>query len=263
VAASTQNVAFNALLYLYRIILEQPLPAVVSAVRATRQRRAPVVLSKSEVAGLLAHLNATHQLMAFLLYGSGLRLMEVLRLRVKDVDFERGLLIVRQGKGDKDRHTLLPQRLRQPLRAHLADERLRWERAQQEKALPVWLPDALERKYPRAPFEWPWQFVFASAAPSLDPRDGREKRHHAGQESLQRAVKKAARLAGICKNVSPHTLRHSFATHLLEDGYDIRTVQELLGHRDVRTTQIYTHIMNRPGFGVRSPLDGSHTDRSL
>lgn len=255
VAASTQNVAFSALLFLYRHVLEQPLPPLITAVRATRQRRAPVVLSKSEVNLLLAHLTAPYNLMASLLYGSGLRLMELLRLRVKDVDFERSLLVIYQGKGDKDRHTLLPSILSEPLRLHLREARLRWEQAQSTRRLPVSLPGALARKYPRAAYDWQWQWVFAAAQPSIDPRDGQEKRHHCHEGAIQKAVKKATQQAEIQKNVSPHTLRHSFATHLLEDGYDIRTVQELLGHQDVRTTQIYTHVMNRPGLGVRSPLD--------
>ncbi len=255
VAASTQNVAFSALLFLYRHVLEQPLPPLIAAVRAKRQRRAPVVLSKQEVTLLLAHLPAPHDLMASLLYGSGLRLMELLRLRVKDVDFERGLLVVYQGKGDKDRHTLLPNSLREPLRLHLQETHLRWQQAQTIKKLPVYMPGALARKYPQAAFEWAWQWVFPASQSALDPRDGNEKRHHWREDTLQKAVKKATRGAEIHKNVSPHTLRHSFATHLLEDGYDIRTVQELLGHQDIRTTQIYTHVMNRPGLGVRSPLD--------
>lgn len=254
VAKSTQNVAFNAILFLYREILSIELQDV-DALRSHRPVRAPVVLSKEETRRVLAQLEMPFHLIASLLYGAGLRLSEAQRLRVKDVDFEAGVLVIRGAKGDKDRRAVLPQLLSEPLAEHCKAARACWEAAQNRRAVPTFLPDALARKYPQAPFEWNWQFVFPSAKPSIDPRDGTEKRQHFQDDALQRAVKRAAQQARIAKNVSPHTLRHSFATHLLEAGYDIRTVQDLLGHRDVRTTQIYLHTMNRPGLGVKSPLD--------
>ena len=254
VAKSTQNVAFSALLFLYREILGRELHGV-DALRSQRPKRAPVVLSKSEVQRVLAQLEPAPHLIASVLYGAGLRLFEGQRLRVKDVDFENGLLLIRAGKGDKDRHAVLPQTLYRPLFSHLDDLKHAWHTAQDEKRLPVSMPDALARKYPNAPFEWGWQYVFPASKPSLDPLDGLEKRHHFLEDTFQRALKKAASKTNITKVVSPHTLRHSFATHLLEAGYDIRTVQDLLGHKDVRTTQIYLHTMNRPGLGVVSPLD--------
>ena len=256
VAASTQNVAFNALLFLYRNVLEVEFPDISNVVRARRPPRLPTVLTKEQVRQLLAHLEGTSHLAASLLYGGGLRLSEALRLRVKDVNFEQGVLTIRGGKGDRDRVTMLPQTLEPVLRAHCDAVRLRWETAQREKSLPVSMPSALAAKYPQAPFEWAWQFLFPAVKPSLDPRDGLEKRHHLAPDYLQRAIKRATHQANLPSTVSPHTLRHSFATHLLESGYDIRTVQELLGHKDLRTTQIYTHVMNRPGLAIRSPLDG-------
>lgn len=254
VAPSTQNVAFAAILYLYREILGIELENV-SALRAKQPQRVPDVLAKDEVRRLLAQLEAPHRLIASLLYGAGLRLFESQRLRVKDVDFESNILIIRAGKGDNDRHAILPEALRQPLFDHLNASREAWEIAQRETPLPVSMPDALARKYPDAAFEWNWQYVFAARKPRLDPNDGIKKRHHFLEDTLQRAVKRAALKTTIYKRVSPHTLRHSFATHMLENGYDIRTLQDLLGHKDVRTTQIYLHTMNRPGLGVRSPLD--------
>lgn len=254
VAASTQNVAFAAIVYLYREILNVPLQGV-SALRANRPRRVPDVLSKTEITLLLARLPETHSLIASLLYGAGLRLFEGQRLRVKDVDFEAGLLVIRAGKGDQDRRAVLPQVLYRPLSNHLNEVRNRWERAQNEERLPASLPDALARKYPNAPFEWNWQYVFSSPSPCLDPLDGSKKRHHFLEDTFQRAIKRAAAKAGLCKRVSPHTLRHSFATHLLEAGYDIRTVRDLLGHKDIRTTQVYLQVMNKSGLGVKSPLD--------
>jgi integron integrase len=216
-----------------------------------------VVLSAEEVRGLLAAMEGTPRLMAQLLYGTGLRLMELLRLRVKDLDFDRNQIIVRGGKGDKDRVTVFPEKLKAGLRAHLERVRLRWEKDRAEGFGEVYLPPALAKKYPRAATEWSWQWVFPSRSRSRDPRSGRIRRHHVQETALQRAVNEAARLARMTKPASCHTLRHSFATHLLENGYDIRTVQELLGHKDVSTTQIYTHVMQKPGLGVRSPLDGS------
>jgi len=255
VAKATQNVAFNAILFLYRQILGIELRGV-DALRSHRPVRVPVVLSKDEVKIVLAQLEMPFHLIASLLYGAGLRLSESQRLRVKDVDFEGGLLVIRAGKGDKDRHAVLPKTLYHPLSNHLRAERLIWENAQALRPLPASMPDALARKYPQAPFEWSWQFVFSATRPSIDPRDGVEKRQHFQDDALQRAVKRATQKTPIVKNVTPHTLRHSFATHLLESGYDIRTVQDLLGHKDVRTTQVYLHTMNRPGLGVKSPLDG-------
>lgn len=254
IAASTQNLAFAALIYLYREILGIPLENV-SALRSKRSRRVPDVLSKVEVKVLLAALPGSSRLFASLLYGAGLRLFEGQRLRVKDVDFEGGLLMVRAGKGDKDRRAILPQSLYRALFDHLEASKENWETLQRENPLPVSMPDALAQKYPNAPFEWGWQYVFPASKPSLDPLNNGEKRHHFLEDTFQRAIKRAAVKAGLSKRVSPHTLRHSFATHLLESGYDIRTVQDLLGHKDVRTTQIYLHVMNKPGLGVKSPLD--------
>jgi integron integrase len=254
VAVATQNLAFSALMFLYRDFLGRELRGV-EALRARRPHRVPTVLSKGEVRQLLSKLEGQDHLIAALLYGAGLRISEALRLRVKDVDFAQGVLIIRAGKGDKDRHAPLPESLREPLLQHLSATRAGWESAQAVESLPVSMPDALARKYPTAPFDWNWQFVFPASRPSVDPRDDRQKRHHIQEDGLQRALKRAAGAAHIQKNVSPHTLRHSFATHLLEGGYDIRTVQDLLGHKDIRTTQIYLHTMNRPGIGVRSPLD--------
>ncbi len=257
VAASTQNVAFNALLFLYRNVLEQPFPDISDVVRAHRPKRMPAVLSREEVTRLLLQLEGTHHLIASLLYGAGLRICEGLRLRVKDIDFKRGLLLIYEGKGDKDRVSVLPQSLVSPLRAHLEGARHVWEAQQSGRAVPVTLPHALTTKYSGAAFEWKWQYVFAASTLSHDPRapDEGEKRHHFHESTLQKALKRAAKKAEIEKNISPHTLRHSFATHLLESGYDIRTVQDLLGHKDVRTTQVYLHVMNKPGLGVKSPLD--------
>jgi integron integrase len=224
-------------------------------VRARRSRRIPVVLSKSEVHRVLAAMTGTTQLMAKLLYGTGVRLTECLRLRVKDIDFARGQIIIRNGKGDKDRVTLLPEALTQLLCEHLARVKVLHQSDLKETYGEVYLPEALARKYPAAPKEWGWQYVFPSAKLSRDPRSNKIRRHHVDEQMLQRAVRSAAKLTGINKTVTPHTFRHSFATHLLEAGYDIRTVQELLGHAHVVTTQIYTHVMQKPGLGVTSPLD--------
>jgi integron integrase len=255
VASSTQNQAFSALLFLYTMVLERPLGDLQDVLRARRPARLPVVLSPAEVQRLLNGMEGTLGLIARLLYGTGMRLMEGLRLRVKDVDFERGVIIVREGKGDKDRTVMLPERLRQPLQTHLQRVQILWE-SDRAKDLPgVALPGALERKYPQAGKEWAWMWVFPGRRTSIDPRSGIERRHHAHETAIQRAVKAAARLTQITKPVGCHTLRHSFATHLLESGTDLRTVQDLLGHSSVETTQIYTHVMRRPGIGIRSPLD--------
>jgi integron integrase len=255
VAASTQNQALAALLFLYREVLAIELPWMTDIRRAKRPQRLPVVLTRDEVNALLGELSGARWLMAGLLYGSGLRLLECLRLRVQDVDFARHEILVRQGKGGKDRRTMLAAGLEAPLRAQL-DQALRVH--ERDLALgfgAVWLPHALARKYPGAAREWVWQYVFPASQRNLDPHDGAERRHHLDETVLQRAVKRAARRAGLAKRATCHTLRHSFATHLLEAGYDIRTIQELLGHKDVSTTQIYTHVLNRAGRGVLSPLD--------
>jgi integron integrase len=223
---------------------------------ARRGARLPEVLSRQEAQALLAQLKGTHALIGRLLYGSGLRLMEGLRLRVKDIDFARGQIVVRAGKGDKDRVTMLPEALREALQAHLHRVRQLHEKDGAAGNGEVWLPKALAVKYPHAPREWAWQWVFPSAELSSDPRSGRRRRHHVSDAGVQRAIKLAAKAARLERRVTPHVLRHSFATHLLEGGTDIRTLQELLGHADVATTQIYTHVMSRPGLGVRSPLDG-------
>lgn len=256
VAASTQNLALSAILFLYREVLGVKLPWLEGITRAKKPQRRPVVLSRSEMQRLLDELPAdVPGLIARLLYGTGMRLMEGVRLRVKDLDLSRGEILVREGKGAKDRVTVLPQTLVEPLRAHLTVRRSVYERDRVQNRAAVWLPHALARKYPRAASEWGWQYVFAAARFSTDPRSGAERRHHIGEQQVQRTVRTAAQRAGLTKSVSPHVLRHSFATHVLESGYDIRTVQELLGHKHVETTMIYTHVLNRGGRGVRSPLD--------
>jgi integron integrase len=224
-------------------------------VRARRPQRLPVVLSRQEVRALLGALTGVHWLMANLLYGAGLRLLECLRLRVKDLDFATHQLVVRAGKGDKDRVTVLPVAVAGPLTTHLAGVRTLHQQDLAQGFGRVFLPDALARKYPQADTEWGWQWVFPAAQLSIDPRCGLQRRHHLHESVLQRAVKEGARKAGLSPRVSCPTLRHSFATHLLEEGYDIRTIQELLGHRDVNTTMIYTHVLNRGGRGVHSPVD--------
>lgn len=255
VAASTQNQALSALLFLYREVLGIQLPWLDQVVRAKQPQRLPVVLTRQEITALLDRMSGLHGLMARLLYGTGMRLMECVRLRVKDVDFERAEIVVRDGKGAKDRVTMLPRTLIEPLQDHL-----RWRRTCYEDDLArgkasVYLPNALDRKYPNAETDWAWQYIFPAAGYSIDPRSGIERRHHLDEKALQRAVKKALQASGIAKLATPHTFRHSFATHLLQSGYDIRTVQELLGHADVTTTMIYTHVLNKGGRGVVSPLD--------
>lgn len=256
VSASTQNQALSALLFLYRQVLGmEDLPWLEGVVRAKHPARLPVVLSREEVRRLLAHVDESCWLMAALLYGTGMRLMECVRLRVKDVDFDRGEIVVRDGKGAKDRRVPLPKRLREPLRERIGRTRVVHA---QDLALGLGrtrLPAALERKYPNASGEGGWQYVFPAARISVDPRGGTRRRHHVDEAVLQRAIKSARTKAGIAKPASCHTLRHSFATHVLESGQDIRTVQELLGHKDVATTQVYTHVLGRGANGVLSPLD--------
>jgi len=256
VSASTQNQAKAALLFLYKRVLGVDLPWLDEVVQARERRRLPVVLSPGEVRTLLDQLDGTMGLAAALLYGTGLRLLEGLRLRVKDLDFDRLEVTVRSGKGDRDRMTMLPERLVAPLRAHLVKVKTLHEKDLAEGFGEVFLPDALAAKYKCAARQWGWQWVFPSTVRSVDPRSGRTRRHHLFPESVQRAVREAARRAELAKPVTPHVLRHSFATHLLTAGHDIRTVQELLGHKDVATTMIYTHVLNRGGRGVASPLDG-------
>ncbi|MES5813224.1 integron integrase [Pseudoxanthomonas sp. Soil82] len=255
VAASTQNQALSALLFLYREVLGVELPWMENVVRAKRPRRLPVVLARAQVARLLERLAGREALMAGLLYGSGLRLMECVRLRVKDVGLARNELVVRDGKGGKDRVTVLPAAIREGLERQLAAVRELHARDLACGAGRVYLPHALARKYPNAPAELAWQYVFPATRLSEDPRDGVRRRHHLDEKVLQKAVRGAALACGFDRPVTPHTLRHCFATHLLESGADIRTVQELLGHKDVATTQIYTHVLNRGALGVLSPLD--------
>ncbi len=251
---STQKQALNALVFLMQEALHRQL-GEIDFQRARPNRRVPTVLSRRECGRLFDALNGTHRLMAELAYGAGLRLMELLRLRIHHLDFERGRLQVFAGKGDKDRVTVLPEALVPALRAHVAGLRPLWDQDRAENLPGVWLPEGLARKYPKAGSSWEWQWVFPSREASVDPATGIRRRHHLTDSVLQRAVAEAARRAGIDKRATPHTLRHSFATHLLEGGADIRTVQELLGHASVETTQIYTHVMKKPGLGVRSPLD--------
>jgi integron integrase len=255
VAAATQNQAFSALLFLYKHVLKHEIGWLDNVERVKRPARVPVVLTRDEVHKIFAHLHGMPRLMAGLLYGSGLRLMECVRLRVKDIDFGYARITVREGKGGKDRVTMLPVNLAPVLQRHLQKVKVQHEQDIDDGFGHVHLPGALTRKFPSAAREWGWQYVFPSSRISLDPRTAIRRRHHVDENVLQLALKKAVRAAGISKPASCHTLRHSFATHLLENGYDIRTVQELLGHKDVSTTMIYTHVLNRPGLGVKSPLD--------
>jgi integron integrase len=255
VSAATQNQAKSALLFLYKEVLDIHLPWLDNVERAKTAKRLPVVLTRDEVQAILAQLSGTHWLIGSLLYGTGMRIMECLRLRVKDVEFSRNEILIREGKGFKDRITMLPAALGKPLQEHLQRVRAIHDRDLGEGFGQVYLPYALERKYPGAERDWGWQYVFPSIHRSTDPRSGREQRHHLQDQAVQRAIRQAVRSAGLVKPATPHTLRHSFATHLLEGGYDIRTVQELLGHSDVSTTMIYTHVLNRGGHGVISPLD--------
>ncbi|MBX3632888.1 MAG: integron integrase [Simplicispira sp.] len=261
VSASTQNQAKAALLYLYKQVLEIDLPWLNEVVQAKTPKRLPVVLTPTEVRELLLHMDGTTGLVAQLLYGTGMRLLEALRLRVKDVEFARREIVVREGKGNKDRVTVLPENLIAPLQAQLQKARALHEKDLAAGFGRVYLPNALAVKYAQADQSWAWQWVFPSPVRSVDPRpDARtgallERRHHVYPESVQRAVREAARRTRIAKPVSPHVLRHSFATHMLQAGYDIRTVQELLGHADVSTTMVYTHVLNKGGRGILSPLD--------
>lgn len=254
VSSSTQNQALNALVFLYGKVLEAPLGEIGSVVRAKTSQRLPVVLTQSEVARLLAGLRGAQWLVACLLYGSGLRLLEAMRLRVKDLDFPRRAVLVRDGKGAKDRVVTLADELIEPMRRHLENRRSLFEQDCADGCGEVYLPFALARKYPNAATEWAWQYVFPATQLSIDPRSGARRRHHLDESTVQKAVRRALQAAGIAKSASCHTLRHSFATHLLERGADIRTVQEQLGHVDIRTTQIYTHVIERGGRAVLSPL---------
>jgi integron integrase len=257
VAASTQNQALCALLFLYRHVLKQDFEVPIDAVRAKSSHNLPTVMTPQETAAVINHLSGIYQILAKLLYGSGLRLMEALRLRVKDIDFVQHQITVRDGKGGNSRVTMLPLKLTDALQGHLVMVKRIHQQDLEQGNGSVYLPDALERKYPKADRQWVWQFVFPADRIVKDPRSGILRRHHLHESSLQRAVKQAVQSAGISKKISCHTFRHSFATHLLQNHYDIRTVQELLGHKDVKTTMIYTHVLNKGGLGVRSPLDDS------
>ncbi len=255
VSASTQRQALNALVFFQKEALERD-PGDFSGYRPGRaSRRIPVVLSRRECQSLFAEMSGTNRLMARLMYGAGLRLMELLRLRVQDINFEQGIVVIRSGKGGKDRVSVLPESLRAALLAHRERLRLLFDEDRQEGLPGVWLPDSVENKIPTAGALWAWQWFFPSRQLAIDPRSGLKRRHHLNDAAFQDAIRKAAKAANLSQRVTPHTLRHSFATHLLADGADIRTVQELLGHADVATTMIYTHVLNRPGLAVRSPLD--------
>ncbi len=254
VSSSTQNQALNALIFLYREVLEQPWNDV-DAMRARKPQRLPVVMSPDEVSQVISAMEGVQQLIAKLLYGSGLRLMEAMRLRIKDIDLKRSQILVREGKGTKDRITLLPEAIKPVLTEHLQRVEQIYENDLENDYDGVSMPGALDKKYPTASKEWAWQYVFPSERYFIDRITEETKRHHLHESSVQKAVKRAARLARIPKPVSCHTFRHSFATHLLENGYDIRTIQDLLGHKDVSTTMIYTHVVNKGAMGVRSPLD--------
>lgn len=255
VAASTQNQALSALLFLYEHVLTRPLNRPGGVVRAERPRRLPIILSRAEVQRIFGHLERTPRLIALLLYGAGLRVMECLSLRVHDLDFDRHEILVRHGKGGKDRRTMLPAATADPLRAHLERVKGLADADRAAEVPGVYLPFAIARKYPNAGVTWGWQWVFPSAVLSVDPRTGIRRRHHAHPSAVNRNIVKAVKAAGITKHATAHSFRHAFATHLLEDGQDIRTVQQLLGHASVETTMVYTHVLNQGGLGVRSPAD--------
>jgi integron integrase len=255
VSASTQNQALCALLFLYRYVLERPLGQLGEVIRARKAKRLPVVLTREEVKAVLKQLKDERRLIATLMYGTGMRLMECLRLRVKDIDFAARQIIIREAKGDKDRRTVLPEKIQNHLKQHLVWLRKVHARDLAEGYGRVPLPFALNRKYPNASTDWRWQYVFPQTHRWVNLRTGEQGRHHVDESIIQKAIKDAVKKAGIDKRATSHTLRHSFATHLLEDGYDIRTIQELLGHKDVKTTMIYTHVLSRGGQGVRSPAD--------
>ncbi len=255
ISPSTQNQALNAIVFFFRHVLEKKIDNELSAVRAKQHRHLPVILTLREVQSIFEYLAGTSKLMTMLIYGCGLRLQECLRLRIKDIDLEKNIIIVRSGKGDKDRRTVLPEALKDDLIRHIAEVRSAHDQDRKEKVSGVWLPGALEKKHPNAGKEWGWFWLFPSKALSVDPRTLAVRRHHMNPASLQKAFKAAVGKAGITKQASVHTLRHSFATHLLENGYDIRTIQELLGHQNLQTTMIYTHVATKNILGVRSPLD--------
>ncbi len=256
ISASTQNQALAGILFLYTQVLKIEInPKKINASRAKDSQKLPVVLSKEETHKTINLMTGTHKLMTQILYGGGLRLMEAIRLRTKDIDFANQQIIIRSGKGNKDRITMLPEKIAEPLKNHLLRIKEEHNLCLKNGNGSVYLPNALAKKYPNAKYEWQWQWLFPSKILSKDPRSKETRRHHLSPSSLQRAVRKAGKLSGINKRITPHTFRHSFATHLLEAGYDIRTIQELLGHKDVKTTMIYTHVINRGGMAVRSPLD--------
>ena len=256
VSASTQNQALSAILFLYRHVLKRKIGDLGEVIRARKPKRLPVVMTREEVKAVLTNLKGDKWLMASLMYCAGLRLMECLRLRVQDLDFSRNEITVRDGKGAKDRLTMLPESLKKLLQDHLSKIKLIHEKDLTEGWGRVQMPNALDRKYPSAPADWRWQWVFPQENRWKNIKTGEQGRHHIHETILQRAVKEAVRKAGVVKHVGCHTFRHSFATHLLEAGYDIRTIQELMGHKDVATTMIYTHVLNKGGHGIRSPLDG-------
>jgi integron integrase len=262
VAASTQNQAFSALLFLYQQVLEKKLDFVAGVERVRRPPKLPVVFTRAEARAVIAQLEGDYRVMAELLYGAGLRLMELLRLRVKDIDFGYNQIIVRESKGMHERRTVLPARLKRPLQLHLELVRQRHRQDLARGGGAVYLPFAIARKYGNASRDWRWQYVFPAAKLSADPRGAGMRRHHVGEKNLQNAVKTAIHRAGLSKAASCHTFRHSFATHLLERGTDIRAVQELLGHKDISTTMVYTHVLNKPGLGILSPLDDEQVPSS-
>lgn len=255
VSASTQNQALSSIVFLYKDVLGMDLANIENVTRAKKTQKLPVVLTQHEIKQLLAQLDGIIWIIASLLYGSGLRLLECLRLRIKDIDLEKQQIIIRDGKGQKDRITMLPKSLVQPLTIHLEKVKCLHLQALEDGYGTVYLPNALTKKYPNANTEWGWQYVFPAKTPSIDPRSGHTQRHHIDEQTIQRAIKNALPAANIYKPASCHSLRHSFATHLLEAGYDIRTIQDLLGHKDISTTMIYTHVLNKGGRGVISPLD--------